>query len=117
MFKVVEFFTSSGREWYFFSQSIPEFNSKRRGASSEQFKSVFTLEDENLLPPSKPSYPPCPSITVHPAGIAELLKNLQAHKTPGPDSISNLVLKNCSDSIAPLLTLVFQRSQDIGVGV
>ena len=65
--------------------------------------------------PSMPSsYPPCPPILITSSGVAKLLRNLKPGKAPGPDSLRNLVLKTCADHIAPILSLVYQRSLDSG---
>ena len=79
-----------------------------------KFKSAFTLESEP--PPSQPhpQVPSCQQITISTVGVAKLLKSLQVHKAPGPDSIPNTVLRTCADSIAPALTMIFQRSLDTG---
>ena len=83
-----------------------------------QFKSAFTLDSEPppSQPPSQPSpqVPSCQQITINTDGVAKLLKSLQVHKAPGPDSIPNTVLQTCADSIAPALTMIFQRSLDTG---
>ena len=80
-----------------------------------QFKSVFTPRDmTNTMKPPTQAYPNCPPITIDTAGVAKLLQKLQPHKAPGPDSIPNTILINCADAIAPIMTLVFQRSIDSG---
>ena len=68
-----------------------------------------------MLPqPSCSEYPSCPPIKIDPNGVAKLLKNLKQHKATGPDLIPNLVLKTCSNSTAPILALIYQRSLDTG---
>ena len=79
-----------------------------------QFKSVFTRDDGAQLPATTNQYPPCPPITIHASGVAKLLHNLQPHKASGPDCLPNLILKNCSQNIAPILALIYQRSLDSG---
>lgn len=53
-------------------------------------------------------------IYISTAGVAKLLRDLKPFKAPGPDCIPNTVLKTCADSIAPALTMIYQRSLDTG---
>ena len=79
-----------------------------------QFKSVFTIDDGKQLPNMPNSYPSCPPIQITVPGVAKLLRNLKTGKAPGPDCLPNIVLKNCADHIAPILSLIYQRSLDSG---
>ena len=79
-----------------------------------QFKSAFTLDSEPPPSQPRPQVPSCQQITINTDGVAKLLKSLQVHKAPGPDGIPNTVLQTCADSIAPALTMIFQRSLDTG---
>ena len=79
-----------------------------------QFKSAFTLDTEPPPSQPRPQVPSCRQITINTDGVAKLLKSLQVHKAPGPDGIANTVLQTCADSIAPALTMIFQRSLDTG---
>ena len=79
-----------------------------------QFKSAFTLDSEPPPSQPRPQVPSCQKITINTDGVAKLLKSLQVHKAPGPDGIPNTVLQTCADSIAPTLTMIFQRSLDTG---
>jgi hypothetical protein len=46
--------------------------------------------------------------------IRNILKKLNVHKSPGPDSIHGKVLKNCRESIAYPLACIFKISYNIG---
>ena len=80
---------------------------------NEQFSSVFTNEDLSSLPQALPCmFPTIPDIVIVPDGIEKLLKNLQANKAPGPDGITPRILKETAAKIAPILSIIFQRSLD-----
>ena len=57
-------------------------------------------------------YPIMPDFKFTSNGIEKLLKGLNAHKAPGPDTLSPRLLKELSSEIAPLLQLVYQKSLD-----
>ena len=50
------------------------------------------------------------NITVDPKGVAKLLDGLNVHTAPGPDGLNARVLKECSNSISPILALIFNES-------
>ena len=50
------------------------------------------------------------SFTINKKGVLKLLKDLNPHKAQVPDAIPSCFLKECSDGIAPALTLVYQAS-------
>ena len=65
-----------------------------------QFSSIFTRDDDTNLPPVRIHV--CDSIqdiVISEAGVAKLLLNIQTAKAPGPDGISNLVLKECATEL------------------
>ena len=81
----------------------------------EQFRSVFTPEDNSTLPAmEKSNCTPIDNIKITSAGVAKLLKSINPAKACGPDSIPNVVLKNCADTLAPALATIFQLSLDSG---
>ena len=88
--------------------------SKKANILLNQFKSVFTIDDSSFNLTAKNQVPNCKPITIDTKGVAKLLKNLQPHKASGPDCIPNTVLKTCADNIAPILTIIFQKSLDSG---
>ena len=55
---------------------------------------------------------PLEHIQVEAKGVEKLLQKIQPHKAKGPDNIPNQVLKNCSQTLAPGIALIFQKSLD-----
>ena len=53
---------------------------------------------------------PMDNIEITQSGITKLLSELNANKAPGPDELSNLLLKNAAKEISPLLTDIFKHS-------
>ena len=49
-------------------------------------------------------------ITVDPKGVAKLLDGQDVHKAPGQDGPNVRVLKECSNGISPILTVIFNES-------
>jgi len=65
---------------------------------------------------SKFSHPPMPPITITVKGVDMLLTGLNPNKAQGPDEISPWMLnKELHTDIAPILTIIFQRSPDTGM--
>lgn len=62
----------------------------------------------------KPRYPEMSKISISVNGVQKLLSTLQTGKACGPDNIKPVVLKNLSVQIAPLVTILFQKSLDTG---
>ena len=82
-------------------------------ALNNQFQSVFTKEDCSNLPtltssPTKSMLP----IQISTEGISKLLKELKLQKAPGPDCITETILKTYAEQVAPLLQQIFQKSFD-----
>ena len=74
------------------------------------FKSVFTLEDQHSVPDMGISpYPSITSIEITRQGVINLLANCDSNKSPGPDKINPLFLKNKANEIALMLTHLFQQ--------
>lgn len=59
-------------------------------------------------------FPEISHISISVDGVANLLQNLNPHKATGPDGIPAYFLKECSNEIAPILTLIFQCSMQQG---
>ena len=76
-----------------------------------QFQSAFTREDDSD-PPSKRASPfsSLGDITVDPKGVAKLLDGLNVHKASCLDGLNARVLKECSNEISPILTLIYNES-------
>ena len=83
---------------------------------NQQFKSVFTKEKKTDKLPEMESakYPVMKDINIEPHGVKKLLKNINTKKACGPDMISNIVLKECANELAPVLSHIFQLSIDTG---
>ena len=70
-----------------------------------------TESSEDSLPRMGPNrYHSMPPIQVTANGVAKLMRNLQPHKTTGPDNVPARLLKETSEDIAPALILLFQAS-------
>ena len=81
-----------------------------------QFSSVFTKTVSLIMPPvSLYINDSLENIKVEVKGVENLLSKIQPHKAQGPDRIPNFVLKECSSSLAPGVTIIFQESLDSGV--
>ena len=85
-------------------------------ALSNQFASVFTIEDKNQVPTlGKSSIPDIPRLTIGNEGVLRQINRTKPNKAPGPDGISPWMLHLCADEISPVLTKIFQSSVDEGV--
>ena len=82
---------------------------------NNQYESVFTNEDKRNVPiPEGTPFPDMPEITVEPAGVEKLLRQLNPNKATGPDSIPARFLKECSDALSPILTTLFRKTFEEG---
>ena len=78
---------------------------------SNQFKSVFTVEDLTSFPTLPPSpFPNIPALEFDVDGITKLLKNINVHKASGPDQIPCWILKTAAIELAPFLQRLFTLS-------
>ena len=59
-------------------------------------------------------FPSINNIKVDISGVEKLLKNLETKKASGPDQLSNIVLKECFNELAPIISHIFQLSLDNG---
>ena len=78
---------------------------------NKQYETVFTKEEEDedtAVLQGKP-YPETSDIMISQEGVLKLLKKINTHKASGPDMIPAHILKDLSDGIAPILTIIFQR--------
>ena len=79
---------------------------------NDQFKSVFTSEDDTPIPPPTPAHPSIHDITITEPGVLKLLTNLKVNKACGPDGISPRIMKELAAELAPTLTLIFKKSYE-----
>ena len=89
-------------------------NRKKAEILNDQFRSVFTKENENLPMMQSSNFPTMPNIRISVDGVKKLLLGLDPSKAPGPDGISSRLLKTVGEVIAPVLTIIFQKSLDTG---
>lgn len=80
---------------------------------NEQFSSVLTQEDVVNFPDmGTPPYATIQTLTVRLAGVATQLKMLNPHKAGGADDVLARVLSDYADSLAPILTFIYQQTLD-----
>ena len=78
---------------------------------NHQFCDAFTREDVSTIPNMDDSpYPDMPAIQVNTNGVHKLLSNLNPTKAAGPDDIPCRLLKELASELAPVLTLLFNKS-------
>ena len=87
---------------------------EKANALNDQFKSVFTNEDCSSIPTLPEGLPSMPPIEITVEGIEKLLKGLKVRKAPGPDGLTPTILKECASAIAPILTILYQKSVSTG---
>ena len=74
---------------------------------NKQFQSAFSRETDSEIPCRGTSpFTPMGEITVDPKEVVKLLNGLKVHKAPGPD----VILKECSSEIAPILAFIYNES-------
>ena len=83
---------------------------------SNQFQYVFTNENLTNLPqlPNQNQSPQMPPIQITVIDIENLLKELKPNKAQCPDNITARILKGMAFRIAPILTIIFQKSINSG---
>ena len=82
---------------------------------NKQYSSVFTDEDPNLPPNPPPKT--CPNMSeIHftPYMVTEVLKQIKNSSSPGPDEISQRILKETAQEISLPLSLLFNKSMRSG---
>ena len=81
-----------------------------------QFSSVFTRAISQVMPVvSRRVTNSLQELVISPQGVEKLLRNIQASKASGPDSLPNLVLKECAHELAPAVAHIFQKSLDSSI--
>ncbi len=89
---------------------------EKADALNRQFESVFTHEDpiSPQLLQDQSRFPAMPEIEITVPGVQKMLERLKVHKACGPDAISPRMLKELAPVIAPMLTVIYQKSYDTG---
>ena len=81
-----------------------------------QVTSIFTQEYLSTLPTIYGIlFPDILSISISVEEVASLLSGLNHHKVTGPDNIPAYFLKELSNELAPILTLIFHSSLHQGL--
>ena len=81
----------------------------------DQFKSVFTKATDNTLPKTKiQAKTDISPIKIEQKDLEKLLRQVKPNKASGPDTMPNRILKECAESIAPILQIILQQSLDMG---
>ena len=82
---------------------------------NKQFQSVFTKENVSNIPElSELPITPLLNVPISVDGVKKLLSTLDSSKSCGPDNIPARILKYCCDEIAPVLTVIFTQSLNLG---
>jgi len=84
---------------------------------SAYFKEVYTVEDMTNLPmvTEKDLKWSDADLAFGETEVMEKLQKLKTDKSPGPDDIHPLLLKECASVLAEPLSLIFQQSFDTGI--
>ena len=83
---------------------------------NDYFSQVFTKEDTDNMPDmSTCSYPILNNFSITEAEVLKGLGALKINKSPGPDEILPIVLKEMKEVIYKPLTKIMQQSLDTGV--
>ena len=92
--------------------SMTKGNEEKAKAFNDYFSSVFTKEDTNNIPAfdDRQFLQKLQTVTITPDKVKKKLKKLKATKCAGPDGFHPRVLRDCADSLALPLTLIFNKS-------
>ena len=94
------------------------FNSPTDKANilNHQYYSVYTREDPSSATPDPDRTPllDMDNITVTEQGVKKLLQKSNPQKATGPDMIPARILRECSEELAPILTIVFNMTLQTG---
>ena len=81
----------------------------------EQFQSVFTRENDDLLPDTKKgARRAIPPLIITVDCVEKLLCGINIAKAQGLDQIANIMLKTCASQLAPAMATIFQASISTG---
>ena len=96
---------------------------KQANILNDQFKSVFSVSepitsgeftDRKYMKDGPSDYPEADNIIISESGVLKLLQNLNAHKAGGPDNIKPTILKELAGELAPILSIIFNKSLESG---
>ena len=79
-----------------------------------QYQSVFTHEEPDISFPDPDGYPDMDNITVTEEGVRKLLQRSNPRKATGPDTLPARILKECSEELSPILTIILNKSLQTG---
>ena len=84
-------------------------------ALNEYYHSVFTLDDGE----AEPDFPfqteeILTDVVFMEETVKEVLLSRDPNKAAGPDDVESRLLKECAEELAPLLSVLFQKSMDVG---
>jgi len=84
---------------------------------SAYFKQVYTVEDMTNIPKATGSVPNWEDTNVQFSTdtVMKKLQQLKTDKSPGPDGIHPLLLRECATVLAKPLSLIFQQSYNTGI--
>ena len=84
-------------------------------AFNKHYTSVFTSEDPNLPPDPAPHIcQEMADIRFTPYMVTEVLRHIKNSSSPGPDEISQRVLKEVAEEVSLPLSLLFNKSMQTG---
>ena len=92
-------------------------NREKADLLNDFFSSIFTSEDENLpniFPQPKPTHPPFSFSEITREAIRKKIAKLKPSKSPGPDNIHPIMLKELIDHLIEPLHTIFNMSINEG---
>ena len=79
------------------------------------FSSIFVSEDPIDPAPNQSSELQMTNITISMDRVAEAIKALDANSAMGPDGVHPMVLKSCIVAVVYPLSIIFEKSLDLGI--
>ena len=73
------------------------------------FSSNSTLEDNDHPLPDYPQRSDLSGLNITPSTVSKFINQLESSKAVGPDEISDIVLKNLSAELSPILSILFNK--------
>ena len=81
---------------------------------NRHFESVFLSETNDIFSFDKKTDTIFDQVKIFELDISQRLSKLDGEKTPGPDGVHPLVLKNCHEAFAKPLCYIFKKSLEDG---